>query len=214
MGTIAFGALSGGVGAELTGGNFWQGALTGGIVAGLNHVLHSNPNKSLIKKLNEDLDKEFGNEGNGKAPANQETLNRLMKLRTFRALNKVAGGKVRANFKDSSWSDNGASAQYMTLRESNGETYTGSDDGFISVYRSAFTTYRETAGLLIHEFGHAISRYTGFFDNSFNNYKDWNKSIALDESYAYQFQDRFGFSFYQPNSNIYLPGLQRALNKL
>ncbi|RUT71684.1 hypothetical protein D0817_03085 [Flavobacterium cupreum] len=40
MGTIAFGALSGGVGAELTGGNFWQGAVTGGIVAWLNHVMH------------------------------------------------------------------------------------------------------------------------------------------------------------------------------
>jgi RHS repeat-associated protein len=40
VGTIAFGALSGGVGAELAGGNFWQGAVTGGIVAGLNHEMH------------------------------------------------------------------------------------------------------------------------------------------------------------------------------
>ena len=37
---VAFGALSGGVGAELSGGNFWQGAVTGGIVAGLNHAMH------------------------------------------------------------------------------------------------------------------------------------------------------------------------------
>lgn len=40
VGTIAFGAMAGGVGAELTGGNFWQGALVGGIVAGLNHAMH------------------------------------------------------------------------------------------------------------------------------------------------------------------------------
>ena len=39
-GTIAFGALSGGIGAELSGGNFWEGAVIGGIVAGLNHVAH------------------------------------------------------------------------------------------------------------------------------------------------------------------------------
>ncbi|KGE13064.1 RHS repeat-associated core domain-containing protein [Sphingobacterium deserti] len=39
-GTILFGALSGGVGAELSGGNFWQGAIVGGVVAGLNHVMH------------------------------------------------------------------------------------------------------------------------------------------------------------------------------
>ncbi|MEN2436809.1 T6SS effector amidase Tae4 family protein, partial [Weeksellaceae bacterium A-14] len=38
---IAFGALAGGIGAELTGGNFWIGAIAGGIVAGLNHVAHS-----------------------------------------------------------------------------------------------------------------------------------------------------------------------------
>lgn len=39
-GQILFGALTGGVGAELTGGNFWQGAIIGGVVAGLNHVAH------------------------------------------------------------------------------------------------------------------------------------------------------------------------------
>jgi hypothetical protein len=37
---ISFGAIAGGVGAELSGGNFWQGALIGGVVAGLNHALH------------------------------------------------------------------------------------------------------------------------------------------------------------------------------
>ena len=40
VGTVTFGALSGGIGAELSGGNFWQGAVTGGIVAGLNHQMH------------------------------------------------------------------------------------------------------------------------------------------------------------------------------
>lgn len=40
LGTVAFGVLSGGIGAELTGGNFWQGAVTVGIVAGLNHAMH------------------------------------------------------------------------------------------------------------------------------------------------------------------------------
>ncbi|MDY3529995.1 hypothetical protein PG593_09435 [Riemerella anatipestifer] len=45
-GQIFFGALSGGIGAELTGGNFWQGAITGGIVAGLNHVAHSGDNNT------------------------------------------------------------------------------------------------------------------------------------------------------------------------
>nr|WP_232505679.1 RHS repeat-associated core domain-containing protein [Flavobacterium crassostreae] len=39
-GMIAFGTVSGGVGARLTGGNFWQGAVTGLVVSGLNHAMH------------------------------------------------------------------------------------------------------------------------------------------------------------------------------
>lgn len=44
MGTLAFGALSGGIGAELSGGNFWEGAVIGGVVAGLNHAMHKENN--------------------------------------------------------------------------------------------------------------------------------------------------------------------------
>ncbi|WP_370901325.1 T6SS effector amidase Tae4 family protein [Chryseobacterium gossypii] len=40
VGVIASGAVLGGVGSELTGGNFWQGAAIGGVVAGLNHAMH------------------------------------------------------------------------------------------------------------------------------------------------------------------------------
>lgn len=47
---VAFGALSGGIGAELSGGNFWHGAITGGIVAGLNHELHRYADKYIFEK--------------------------------------------------------------------------------------------------------------------------------------------------------------------
>ena len=40
LGMIAFGTVSGGAGAALTGGNFWQGAVTGLVVSGLNHAGH------------------------------------------------------------------------------------------------------------------------------------------------------------------------------
>lgn len=32
----------GGAGAELTGGNFWKGAVTGLVFSGLNHAMHKN----------------------------------------------------------------------------------------------------------------------------------------------------------------------------
>ena len=40
LGMIAFGTVSGGAGALLTKGNFWQGAVTGLMVSGLNHFAH------------------------------------------------------------------------------------------------------------------------------------------------------------------------------
>ncbi|WP_370901321.1 hypothetical protein [Chryseobacterium gossypii] len=54
VGAIASGTILGGVGSELTGGNFWEGAVIGGFVAGLNHAMHrmNGPgDDELIKKL-------------------------------------------------------------------------------------------------------------------------------------------------------------------
>jgi RHS repeat-associated protein len=41
FGTIGFSALSGGIGAELSGGSFWKGAAIGATVAALNHLRHA-----------------------------------------------------------------------------------------------------------------------------------------------------------------------------
>ena len=49
--------ILGGVASELTGGNFWKGAVIGGIVAGLNHYLHQVPMKAFKANLKEQLDK-------------------------------------------------------------------------------------------------------------------------------------------------------------
>lgn len=46
-GTMFFGSISGGAAAMLTGGNFWQGAVSGMIVSGLNHTLHNPKPKKL-----------------------------------------------------------------------------------------------------------------------------------------------------------------------
>lgn len=51
VGMLAFSAVSGGITAELTGGDFWRGASTGAIIAGLNHLAHNlfqgDPKKQL-----------------------------------------------------------------------------------------------------------------------------------------------------------------------
>lgn len=40
FGMVAFGTVMGGAASSLTGGNFWQGAVTGLFVSGLNHAMH------------------------------------------------------------------------------------------------------------------------------------------------------------------------------
>lgn len=56
-GTIAFGTVAGGVGAELTGGNFWQGAATELMVNTLNHGIHKISVNNKITLTEEDIKK-------------------------------------------------------------------------------------------------------------------------------------------------------------
>jgi RHS repeat-associated protein len=67
-GMIAFGTVAGGAGAQLTGGNFWQGAATGLVVSGLNHAMHKidPPEKKSNIALNDTKDaKEHYFKGDG-----------------------------------------------------------------------------------------------------------------------------------------------------
>lgn len=50
VGTLIFGSVSGGLGAELGGGNFWQGAVTGLIVSAFNHDEHKGGEKEYTYK--------------------------------------------------------------------------------------------------------------------------------------------------------------------
>jgi RHS repeat-associated protein len=54
--TILFGTVSGGISAELTGGNFWEGAAIGLAVSGLNHAAHKafgpgDPDPTPVKNI-------------------------------------------------------------------------------------------------------------------------------------------------------------------
>jgi RHS repeat-associated protein len=56
FGTIAFGTISGGAGAALTGGNFWQGAVTGLMVSALNEVAHKNSERRSFRSRFHNVD--------------------------------------------------------------------------------------------------------------------------------------------------------------
>lgn len=63
LGIVAFGVLSGGVGSALSGGNFWQGFVIGGTVAGLNDAMHN--------EIDEDAAPDNGYDENGKKISNK-----------------------------------------------------------------------------------------------------------------------------------------------
>ncbi len=62
-GMIGFAAISGGVGASLSGGNFWQGAVTGLVVSALNHSLHDG-NENGDDRKNQVFQKEISEQDN------------------------------------------------------------------------------------------------------------------------------------------------------
>ena len=53
-GTMAFSAIAGGAGARLTGGNFWNGAVTGLIVSGVNHLGHEISDEDLYNEADQE----------------------------------------------------------------------------------------------------------------------------------------------------------------
>ncbi|HRB70453.1 MAG TPA: RHS repeat-associated core domain-containing protein, partial [Flavobacterium sp.] len=101
LGMIAFGTVSGGAGAALTGGNFWQGATTGLIVSGLNHALHGrNDNKSKdYKNIFKTMQQQFEN-GDGYITIEEAHYTYMLgkgKVDLNAQLNKLDLSKVRAS---------------------------------------------------------------------------------------------------------------------
>jgi len=102
--TILFGTVSGGISAELTGGNFWQGAAIGLAVSGLNHVAHKAfgpgdpPKRKVINNTKEALNHFYN--GNGEpVKLGVKTLMELINSDKFlekhnRIINGLGNGKV------------------------------------------------------------------------------------------------------------------------
>ncbi|MCU7561063.1 hypothetical protein N4T42_12265 [Riemerella anatipestifer] len=94
---IAFGALAGGIGAELSGGNFWQGAITGGIVAGLNHAMHMGDNDDEFRKNDDGSITATGGKKGGDATDYLYDKNGKL-IETKKVISLVAGDNMTADY--------------------------------------------------------------------------------------------------------------------
>ncbi|MRX40067.1 hypothetical protein GJU43_12340 [Flavobacterium sp. LC2016-23] len=136
VGTIAFGALSGGVGAELTGGNFWQGAVTGGLVAGLNEVMHSMMEKQARMAF---LKRFHKTNPFAKPKMNEESINALLEdVDGLDALHKKSNYKIEVSDR----------------KNSGMRGYTDNKTHYF--YEDAFTSNFKLASTMFHEFYHAF----------------------------------------------------------
>ncbi|WP_315054629.1 RHS repeat-associated core domain-containing protein [Chryseobacterium indoltheticum] len=160
-GTVLSGAVLGGVGSELAGGNFWQGALIGGFVAGFNHVMHSidfkEPNLAGIIDSRQSL-REQGVDPDGIASNDQKTVNIMRKNRILSPLFKEAGN---------------AEIGYMELLGGvQGKTINDYDKKISNIFlNNKFQhTYYKVFSFVGHELIHVIDVVSGASLNMFNKF--------------------------------------------
>lgn len=195
MSTMFFGTVSGGLSAELTGGNFWQGAATGLVVSGLNHTMHKISWKKFVSKIDESIVEQ------GLNPEDPVISEEYAYMREFTESNSVLNDLLKkANetfhvlFRDVFGTPKGGYASYDTKRfvyiTKAGKEPTGSSfeigDGnvrhrVVSIYKSAFLSNRGLAlaigaGLKFHSFFYSYNSVlsTSVFNNIFNKTKEWH----------------------------------------
>jgi hypothetical protein len=193
VGMISFGTISGGVGAQLTGGNFWQGAVTGLVVSGLNHYMHKMVEKDAFAKRFHNVDPDAVPE------KNIESVNKLLDdVDGLSGVYKISG-KPSIDVTG----QNNISVLAETSQNSNGSTT-------VKLYNGAFKSNYKLASVLFHEFYHSYQYISGVVDYAqnrfkigayYNQYGFSTKSQAWLEARAYEFQIRMGDSSQWIQSN-------------
>jgi len=182
IGTVAFGALSGGIGAELSGGNFWQGAAIAGVVTLFNHMMHKQIAKFQIKK-----DIKYWYEKAGVNPEdipnmNPEAVKELMKkVPELKQLYDDSGKfKISINTEDT--------RDLTTAKR-------GERIGTIIFGTNAFKSNLSLGISIIHETKHALDIYTGNI-YKFDEIKDISLRTAIIEYRAYDYELKYAPSSY------------------
>ncbi|CAD0004193.1 RHS repeat-associated core domain-containing protein [Flavobacterium salmonis] len=182
LGMIAFGTVSGGAGAALTGGNFWQGAVTGLVVSGLNHAMHKMVELFVKNKLDREVDTAYGASADSEAPATDATLIKMKNsLPTLKSIHPKTGYALIE-----------AQPDIYTVKSAEAKTFAYDTDNYkksnIVFYKKAFSSYRNLAHTMLHEFGHAVN----FYNMNYFNYRRNHSASASD---AWGEREAFKFAF-------------------
>ncbi|QSB25550.1 RHS repeat-associated core domain-containing protein [Flavobacterium sp. CLA17] len=182
LGMIAFGTVSGGAGAALTGGNIWQGAATGLVVSGLNHAMHSiKTNKYINNRL-----RYLGKDPDAPAEIGQSELQGFAKDLFPNMMEQADDPSFL--LKEKIISPDGSAAY--------GETYATSENGvttakYINISRSALSNWNLLASTIGHELNHYIFFNTGVYDRWVRKFGEI-RADALSENKGQYWEYRMG----------------------
>ena len=159
------------------------------------------------------IDKAYGKKADEVAEAKDGVVEQVISdLPTLTKLFKGFYGKVKINFIDAFGPKNADAITNIRTQDNignpTGEVNAGTwaNNPYINFYRMAFSSYRELAHIVLHEFGHATSFLSGNFYNNYKRYGgSWNNAVLFDEVYAYRYAHNMGGRL--PNSE------QRYINK-
>lgn len=141
--TIAFGAVAGGVGSAMAGGNFWQGALIGGVVAGLNDVMH---------KIN------------GPGPKNSAWIKKYKELARKQMLAQQKSRQVSTDVLNKK--DTAVYSETMTVKSVGGFISNAGDTVTLTGYGLTLTGAGSTIGIPLSGVGNIISGVGSFMEFS------------------------------------------------
>ncbi len=185
-GKILFGAIAGGAGAALTKGNFWQGAVIGAMVAGLNHVMHDFAKTITVETLvNKELKKMgWGYDKGCKLDYSEAQVREMIALSPeLKRLMNLSGNNAKFNLTGK-----------VTINGGYGYTNPNSNPPLVGLGTSSFISPKSLFITLGHELNHAWHIYkpidsTGREQHSV--YNEWGGSwnrLAFPEALSYDWE--------------------------
>jgi RHS repeat-associated protein len=181
---VTVGAIMGGAGAALTGGNFWQGAVTGLIVSGLNHAVHEIGEASAKRKFDKEIDSVYKGKADSPAPETDATLEEMKNsLPTLKKLHPKTGYAQLQ------------SSELFSVGPAEAKTFAYGTDNYKKAnsvfYRSSFSSYRNLAHNMLHEFGHAVHYFNGDY---YRYITSGNRTDIQRQNWKEQYAFKFAFN--------------------
>lgn len=183
--TLGSGAIMGGVGAELSGGNFWRGAVTGLIVSGLNDLAHSVINNRAKSRLDREVDAKYGSKADSPAPVNESSVNGALELPLLKGLNNASGNQpFTVDAENMYWPEDGSSEAITVISRPDLK------NSSITYFKASFASYRILAQHVLHELYHAKYNWMGYWKHLETKY-DATTARNISEFYSYRLCNQF-----------------------